>query len=472
MHSRIPNITIIIMISCVATLQAGVSRELRERLRREYENQTVTFTRNGLFMASYWTNLPGGSGRNNLHANIAIHHFHDVTQVPKRVPVEFRILDNQTLENSVASFTTPIEQGSPFTVDQVDASGEQIDFWLRAKSDAPAGIMGLTEEQIQAGARSHMGIRIRFYFRNRVLDAPDAYTKVKGEIATFFALPQDEVASKATEIEKQIESGRGLAEEVERNQRVLIDAMVVEYIDRTGQNLVKHSDAVFPFHFKVLDTDSFEFITLSGGFIFLSRALIPAFANEAELAGFMAHAIADIVIHSEDKRSALPRPGGLSIAEPIEAQADFRALRYLYDSAYDPKYYMSGMQKLNSIKTSETRESESLGGHRLTNDRVASLKAAMAAMTPKNQYLVNSGEFEEVKKHLLTPSVGERVPAAKPGLPAEKIDIHIGMTRDEVIRALGSKWVEFVVADGKTTLHFIGITVELIDGKVVAVRVN
>ncbi len=56
-------------------------------------------------------------------------------------------------------------------------------------------------------------------------------------------------------LEKEIALGKGLAQEVERQAKVIDDPVIAEYVNRVGQNLVRNSDAKVPFTIKVLDTE-------------------------------------------------------------------------------------------------------------------------------------------------------------------------------------------------------------------------
>src|SRR6516225_9575982 len=56
-------------------------------------------------------------------------------------------------------------------------------------------------------------------------------------------------------IEKEIALGKQLAQEVERQAKIIDDPVIAEYVNRIGQNLVRNSDAKVPFTIKVLDTE-------------------------------------------------------------------------------------------------------------------------------------------------------------------------------------------------------------------------
>ena len=95
-------------------------------------------------------------------------------------------------------------------------------------------------------------------------------------------------------LEKQIEMGRGYAQQVESTTKLVTDPEITEYVNRIGQNLVRNSDAQVPFTIKVVDTDDINAFALPGGFFYVDSGLILAADNEAELAGVMAHEIAHV----------------------------------------------------------------------------------------------------------------------------------------------------------------------------------
>src|SRR3954451_2551829 len=95
-------------------------------------------------------------------------------------------------------------------------------------------------------------------------------------------------------IEKEIALGKQLAQEVERQAKIVDDPVIAEYVNRVGQNLVRNSDAKVPFTIKVIDSEEINALALPGGFLYVSSGLLVASENEAELAGIMAHEIAHV----------------------------------------------------------------------------------------------------------------------------------------------------------------------------------
>src|SRR5208282_5311423 len=95
-------------------------------------------------------------------------------------------------------------------------------------------------------------------------------------------------------IEKEIALGKQLAQQVERQAKLINDPIIAEYVNRVGQNLVRNSDAKVPFTIRVIDTEEVNAFALPGGFFFVNSGLILKADTEAELAGVMAHEIAHV----------------------------------------------------------------------------------------------------------------------------------------------------------------------------------
>src|SRR5450756_788642 len=67
-------------------------------------------------------------------------------------------------------------------------------------------------------------------------------------------------------LEKEMALGKQLAEEVQRQAKVVEDPLISESINRIGQNLVRSSDAKVPFTFQVIEGDSPNAFALPGGY--------------------------------------------------------------------------------------------------------------------------------------------------------------------------------------------------------------
>jgi predicted Zn-dependent protease len=95
-------------------------------------------------------------------------------------------------------------------------------------------------------------------------------------------------------LEKEIAIGKQMAQQIERQAKIVDDPVIAEYVNRVGQNLVRNSDAKVPFTIKVIDTEDVNAFALPGGFFFVNSGLILKADTEAELAGVMAHEIGHV----------------------------------------------------------------------------------------------------------------------------------------------------------------------------------
>ncbi len=95
----------------------------------------------------------------------------------------------------------------------------------------------------------------------------------------------------------EIGTGKQYSMEIEKSAHLITDPVVVEYVNRVGQNIVKNSDCKVPFTIKVIDSDEINAMALPGGFFYVNSGLILAADEEAELAGVMAHETAHVCAH-------------------------------------------------------------------------------------------------------------------------------------------------------------------------------
>jgi len=166
-------------------------------------------------------------------------------------------------------------------------------------------------------------------------------------------------------LEKEIALGKQLAQEVERQAKIIDDPIIAEYVNRVGQNIVRNSDAKVPFTIKVLDSEEVNAFALPGGFFFVNSGLILKADTEAELAGVMAHEIAHVAArprhtagHPRElinigtiplifmggwtgyiirQGAGFGNPHGLpAVYEGVRKGSDYLGLQYLYKSGYDP----------------------------------------------------------------------------------------------------------------------------------------
>ncbi len=234
-------------------------------------------------------------------------------------------------------------------------------------------------------------------------------------------------------IEKEIALGKQLAQEVERQAKVIDDPVIAEYVNRVGQNLVRNSDAKVPFTIKVLDTEEVNAFALPGGFFFVNSGLILKADSESELAGVMAHEIAHVALRHGTKQAtrgelaqigmivasiAVPYSmagygalqganllipmGFLKFSRTMEKEADFYGLQYMYKTGYDPNSFVDFFEKIESMeKKKPGTVSKMFSTHPMTDDRIkASQEEIEKILKPRPEYVVNTSEFNDVKARL------------------------------------------------------------------------
>ena len=232
-------------------------------------------------------------------------------------------------------------------------------------------------------------------------------------------------------IEKEIALGKSMAQQVERNSRIIDDPIISEYINRVGQNLVRNSDAKVPFTIKLVDDESVNAFALPGGFFFVNTGLFLRADNEAELAGVMAHEIAHVAARHGTKQAtrgqlinyasiplifmggwtgygirqaasfAIPM-GFLQFSRGAESEADLLGLQYMYKTGYDPTSFVDFFEKLLADqKRKPGTLSKLFASHPPTGDRITQTQQRIEEILPaRPQYVVTSSEFLEVQARL------------------------------------------------------------------------
>jgi predicted Zn-dependent protease len=232
-------------------------------------------------------------------------------------------------------------------------------------------------------------------------------------------------------LEKEIALGKGLAQEVERQAKIIDDPVIAEYVNRVGQNLVRNSDAKVPFTIKVLDSEEVNAFALPGGFFFVNSGLILKADNEAELAGVMAHEIAHVAARHGTRQAtrgtiinyasiplifmggwtgyAIRQGAGLAIplgfltfSRGFEKEADYLGLQYLYKTGYDPTCFVDFFEKIQSMEKKKPGSiSKVFSTHPMTDDRITSAQGEIEKiLKAKPEYVVNTSEFVDVKGRL------------------------------------------------------------------------
>jgi len=320
---------------------------------------------------------------------------------------------------------------------------------------------------------------------DKVIEPGSEKVKVKpGSIEDVNAVGNREIGGRGMgnwySTDTEIKMGKMYADEIEKSTKFITDSVVVEYVNRIGQNIVKNSDCKVPFTIKVIDSDEINAMALPGGFFYVNSGLILNADEEAELAGVMAHETAHVCAHHavrEQTRmnyaqlSTIPLIfiGGwtgygiyeaASVAVPItfmkfsrefEAQADYLGVQYMYRAGYDPQAFITFFEKVQALeKRKPGAVAKVFADHPQTPDRILHSQHEIARiLPPRDEYTVTTSEFDDVKARLARIENKRRLTDTK------------GVTRPSLRRAstgtdtTGSQTGDSgtTTADDKPTLH-------------------
>ncbi|HET9282380.1 MAG TPA: M48 family metallopeptidase [Candidatus Angelobacter sp.] len=233
-------------------------------------------------------------------------------------------------------------------------------------------------------------------------------------------------------LDSQVKMGQEFAQQVEQTSHLITDPVVNEYVNRLGQNLARNSDTKLPFTIKILDVEEPNAFALPGGFMFVNAGTILMADDESELVGVMAHEIGHVAAcHAArgQTRGTLASlamipvvimTGGLAgigvneaanigipaafskFSRGFEAQADYLGVQYAYKAGYDPNGMIDFFEKLQALEKKRPGVAMKLyGDHPQTPDRIEkSQKEIGTILPPREQYIVDSSDFEQVKKRL------------------------------------------------------------------------
>jgi len=242
-----------------------------------------------------------------------------------------------------------------------------------------------------------------------------------------------------------VEIGRRLAADAERQLPMLNDPQVDNYINRLGQRLAaKAPGERFPYRFRVVNDHGINAFALPGGPIFIHRGIIEAADSEAQLSGVIAHEIGHVALRhgtnqaSKAQAAQLPLAllGGilgsgsivglvtqlgasftassilLKFSRDAERQADVLGAQILYDNNYDPRAMVQFFEKIEAEGKSGGPP-EWFSSHPKPENRAERVQEEIERLGgPPANYRRDSREFRAIKQRVLA------MPRApKPGQP-------------------------------------------------------
>ena len=232
---------------------------------------------------------------------------------------------------------------------------------------------------------------------------------------------------------QEVAIGAGMAEEVEKTQKVLQDSSWQTYLSEVGQKIVAVCDRTdIEYHFTVIESDQVNAFAAPGGFVYFYTGLLRRMENEAEMAAVMAHEISHVVARHGVKRLQAALGVGLAYelvfgsdasamvetaiqvgmglvfsgySRDNEREADNFGIYYMVQAGYDPHGAIGMFEKLAALGAEgHSNVFEKLtASHPETQERIANAKAQIAGMQPLPANLtLGAQRYQQMLKRLPT----------------------------------------------------------------------
>jgi predicted Zn-dependent protease len=197
--------------------------------------------------------------------------------------------------------------------------------------------------------------------------------------------------------------------QIQREMGVYSDRDLQQYVTRIGLKLAQQSERPnLPWHFTVVDVPAINAFALPGGYIYITRGILPYLQDEAQLAGVLGHEIGHVnARHAAEQYSrttgaqlglilgSIFVPGGATAAQlgasglgllflkysrDDEAQADALGVRYASRAGWDPDGIPQMLMTLGRIEETSDKKGvpNFLQTHPAAEDRVQRVQAAVS----------------------------------------------------------------------------------------------
>ena len=227
---------------------------------------------------------------------------------------------------------------------------------------------------------------------------------------------------------QEIELGQQLDGQVRKEMGVYNDPELQRYVEGIAMRLARASERPnLPWHFAVVDEPAINAFALPGGYIYVTRGILPFLRNEAELAGVLGHEIGHVTARHSAQQYTKATSAGVGItllsifvpeARPFqgltetalgvlflkygredELQADELGVRYTAATGWNPAG-VAGMlrtlARLDEADGSRRGVPNWMSTHPAPADRVEKIQAMVETVprTATNASATNDAEFQ------------------------------------------------------------------------------
>jgi beta-barrel assembly-enhancing protease len=251
--------------------------------------------------------------------------------------------------------------------------------------------------------------------------------------------------------EQDVELGREAAQQVRQEYDVVSDPFLQSYLDTLGKRLAATPaarESGFPFSFTLVNDPNINAFALPGGPMFIHSGLIKAAANEAQLAGVMAHEMAHVILrHGTNQVSrayllqlpamlaagAVGGPGILGQLGQLGVGLGYQSILLSYSRGAETEsdalgariMAQAGFNPIESARFFETLEAEGgprgpqfLASHPNPGNRMRNIEAEIRTM-PQMQYDFRTGQFARAQQTVAALPPPSKTRSARLQAPAE-----------------------------------------------------
>lgn len=113
---------------------------------------------------------------------------------------------------------------------------------------------------------------------------------------------------------QEVELGKNMDGEVRREMGVYADPELQRYVETVGMRLARSSQRPnLPWHFAVVDEPAVNAFALPGGYIYITRGILPFLDNEAELAGVLGHEVGHVTARHSAQQYTKATSAGVGV---------------------------------------------------------------------------------------------------------------------------------------------------------------